>query len=246
LVEAAEGGTLFLDEVAEIPLALQSKLLRFLESREYRSLGATDTRHFTGRVVAATNRSLAAEAKAGRFRADLMYRLDVFSIRLPPLREHPADVDAIAETLLGQLCEKYQRTKPALKPEDLAALRGHNFPGNVRELRNLLERSLLRTEPGEHYLVIDLAWLKSRGEPAPVNGEPGAAGMTPANRQLTALEQKEYELIAKTLLSEHGGIRRSAAKLGLTHQALLRRLQKWPELRQMAITPDRDQVFPPD
>ena len=107
LVEAAEGGTLFLDEVAEIPLALQSKLLRFLESREYRSLGATNTCHFAGRVVAATNRSLAGEVRAGRFREDLMYRLDVFSILLPPLRAHPEDVDGIAEALLGQLCGKY-------------------------------------------------------------------------------------------------------------------------------------------
>ena len=244
LVEAAEGGTLFLDEVAEIPLALQSKLLRFLESREYRALGATDTRHFTGRLVAATNRSLAAEVRTGRFREDLMYRLDVFSIRLPPLREHPADVDSIADALLGQLCEKYQRAKPSLKPEDLAALRGHAFPGNVRELRNLLERSLLRTEPGTQFLGIDLAWLKSRGEGMPIGVEAGAA-TAPANRHLSPLEQKEYELIANTLRSEQGGIRRSAAKLGLTHQALLRRLQKWPELRQMAIDPERDQAPPP-
>jgi two-component system, NtrC family, response regulator AtoC len=246
LVEAAEGGTLFLDEVAEIPLALQSKLLRFLESREYRSLGATNTRHFAGRVVAATNHSLAGEVRAGRFREDLMYRLDVFSIHLPPLRKHPEDVDGIAEALLGQLCGKYQRTKPRLKPNDLAALRGHSFPGNVRELRNLLERSLLRTEPDEEHLSMDLAWLKGRGEPTPsLDGEPGTMVVAPPNRQLTVLEQQEYELIAKALRSEHGGIRRSAAKLGLTHQALLRRLQKWPELRQVATDSEPDPPCPP-
>ena len=246
LVEAAEGGTLFLDEVAEIPLALQSKLLRFLESREYRSLGATNTCHFAGRVVAATNRSLAGEVRAGRFREDLMYRLDVFSILLPPLRAHPEDVDGIAEALLGQLCGKYQRTKPRLKPNDLAALRGHSFPGNVRELRNLLERSLLRTEPDTEHLSMDLAWLKGRGEPTPsLDGEPGTMVVAPPNRQLTVLEQQEYELIAKALQSEHGGIRRSAAKLGLTHQALLRRLQKWPELRQVATDSEPDPPCPP-
>jgi transcriptional regulator with PAS, ATPase and Fis domain len=122
-----------------------------------------------------------------------------------------------------------------LKPEDLAALRSHNFPGNVRELRNLLERSLLRTEPDAEHVRIDLAWLKGRGEFAPsLVGEPGTLVAVPPNRQLTVFEQQEYEMIAKALRSENGGIRRSAAKLGLTHQALLRRLQKWPELRQVA------------
>jgi DNA-binding NtrC family response regulator len=234
LVETAEGGTLFLDEIAEVPLALQAKLLRFLESREYRPLGGTGTRSFKGRVVAATNRTLAAEVRVGRFREDLMYRLDVFSVRLPPLREHPDDVDLIAEGLLAQLCEKYQRPKPSLRPHDLVVLRGHTFPGNVRELRNLLERSLLRTDPTDPQLRMDLTWLKSREEElaSQVSPPPGAPA-TPAGRTLTAIEQQEYDLIARTLASEKGGIRRSAAKLGLTHQALLRRLQKWPELRQM-------------
>ncbi len=233
LVEAAEGGTLFLDEVAEIPLPLQSKLLRFLESREYRSLGATDTRLFTGRVVAATNRSLAEEVRAGRFREDLMYRLDVFSVRLPPLREHLADIDRIAETLLAQLAEKYERTKPFLKPQDLDALRGHTFPGNVRELRNLLERSLLRTDDDAPSLIMDLAWLQGRDTSASPRSTIAAnLPAVPADRHLTPIELQEYQLIGKTLREEKGGIRRAAVKLGLTHQALLRRLQKWPELRQ--------------
>jgi DNA-binding NtrC family response regulator len=234
LVQAAEGGTLFLDEVAEIPLPLQPKLLRFLESREYRSLGATVTRQFDGRVVAATNRSLAEEVRAGRFREDLMYRLDVFSIRLPPLREHLADIDLIAEALLIQLCEKYERPKPTFNPVDLEALRGHSFPGNVRELRNLLERSLLRSDPEAATLTIDLAWLKGRSAGAAASSRAGVPlPAAPAQRQLSALEEQEYQLIARTLREEKGGIRRTAARLGLTHQALLRRLQKWPELRQV-------------
>jgi DNA-binding NtrC family response regulator len=235
LVEAAEGGTLFLDEIAEIPLPLQAKLLRFLESREYRSLGGTDMRQFHGRVIAATNRSLPAEVRAGRFREDLMYRLDVFSIRLPALREHAADIETIAEALLSQLCEKYQRPRPRLRPEDLAALHGHAFPGNVRELRNLLERSLLRADPADAQLSIDLTWLKGEDGSVSYGAEQLAAiPPFPATRPLSAVEQQEYDLIAKVLASEKGGIRRSAARLGLTHQALLRRLQKWPELRQMA------------
>ena len=235
LVEAAEGGTLFLDEIAEVPLALQAKLLRFLESREYRPLGGTDLRSFKDRVVAATNRSLAAEVRAGRFREDLMYRLDVFSIRLPPLREHTEDLEPIANGLLAQLCEKYQRTRPGLRPYDLTVLREHTFPGNVRELRNLLERSLLRTDPTDPQLRMDLTWLKGRQDdlaPLTTQSTP-VPGLLPG-RTLSPLDQQEYELIARTLASEKGGIRRSAAKLGLTHQALLRRLQKWPELRQIA------------
>jgi DNA-binding NtrC family response regulator len=234
LAEAATGGTLFLDEVAEIPLELQPKLLRFLESNEYRPLGGTSSFQFQGRIVAATNRKLADEVRAGRFREDLLYRLDVFSIRLPPLREHLEDLEVIAEALLNRLCEKYQRPNPALRTGDLQKLKSHHFPGNVRELRNLLERSLLRTEPVAHELSVDLDWLRCGGETLAAPAESTAVPPTTANRGLSALEQQEYELIARTLASENGGIRRTAAKLGLTHQALLRRLQKWPELRSAA------------
>jgi DNA-binding NtrC family response regulator len=237
LAEAAQGGTLFLDEVAEIPLELQPKLLRFLEAREYRPLGATNVCPFEGRVVAATNRKLADEVRAGRFREDLLYRLDVFSIRLPPLREHRADLEQIAEALLDRLCEKYHRPRPALKARDLQALRAHSFPGNVRELRNLLERSLLRTEPATHELSMDLEWLRGfEMASAPPRVETALPLTASPERLLSPLEQQEYELIARTLASENGGIRRAAAKLGLSHQALLRRLQKWPELRQTATS----------
>jgi len=182
-------------------------------------------------VVAATNRSLAQEVSAGRFREDLMYRLDVFGIHLPPLRERLADIDRLAAALLEQLCEKYQRQKLHLKQADLDALHSHTFPGNVRELRNLIERSLLRTDEDASELVMDLSWLKSR---APSLATNGAAAGAPSIRQLSPIEQQEYQLIAKVLREENGGIRRAASALGITHQALLRRLQKWPELRQTA------------
>jgi DNA-binding NtrC family response regulator len=212
--------------------------LRFLESREYRALGAAGLRRFGGRIVAATNRNLAEEVQAGRFREDLMYRLDVFSVRLPSLREHPGDIEQIAEGLLNQLCQKYRRTQPKLNADDLAALRGYSFPGNVRELRNLLERSLLRTNESAAHLTIDLAWLNGRNPPvARAAQEPQPVSFASPPRQLSALEQQEYDLIARTLAVENGGIRRAASKLGLTHQALLRRLQKWPELRQTPASP---------
>lgn len=253
LVEAAGDGTLFLDEVAEIPIALQAKLLRFLENREYRPLGSTATRHFKGRIVAATNRDLVVEAQAGRFREDLLFRLDVMSIHLPPLRQRASDIPALAESLLTQLTEKYDRRRPTLRPNDLAALSLHHFPGNVRELRNLLERSLLKTPDESVWLNVDLAWLQSRRQPsaaeappaspptaaapapeAPAAPKPEAAFVPPTDRQLSPLEAQEYQMIARALRDENGGIRRAASRLGLTHQALLRRLQKWPELRQAA------------
>lgn len=251
LAEATGRGTLFLDEVGEIPLAQQAKLLRFLESREYRPLGSPAPKRFEGRVVAATNRSLMDEVRAGRFRSDLLYRLDVLAVRLPPLRERLADLDAIAHGLLAQLAAKYGRPAPFLRAEDLAALARHAFPGNVRELRNLLERSLLRTAEDARWLALDLAWLGGGGPGAPAGvGQTGAlAGSPPAapvadadpapppDRRLSPLELQEYRLIAATLREEAGAIRRTAARLGLTHQALLRRLQKWPELRGAGAAP---------
>lgn len=233
LVEAADRGTLFLDEITETPLPQQAKLLRFLESREYRSLGSNTLHEFSGRIIAATNRSLEEEIKRGRFREDLMFRLTVAMVRLPALREHISDLELLVESLLTQLCEKYGRKKPFLRPGDLVALQGYYFPGNVRELRNLLERALLRTAGDASWLAFDLAWLSG----APGAAVPSVSGSSfpppPPGRQLNALELQEYRLIQQALQAEGGGIRRAATRLGITHQALLRRLEKWPELRQL-------------
>jgi two-component system, NtrC family, response regulator AtoC len=227
LVTAAGKGTLFLDEIAEVPLLMQVKLLRLLEAREYRALGSTQNQPFAGRFVAATNKNLSAEVKAGRFREDLLYRLDVFSIELPPLRQRRSDIPKLAESLLAQLAQKYGRKKPLLKAEDLAALNNHAFPGNVRELRNVLERSLLKTDSENKWLVMDLNWL-NRGVAKPVTP---SADELPIERELTPIEAQEYRLIRETLNQTNGGIRRAATKLGMSPQALLRRLEKWPELR---------------
>jgi DNA-binding NtrC family response regulator len=234
LAAAATGGTLFLDEIAEVPLPLQAKLLRLLESREYRSLGSVETLTFTGRFVAATNKSLAEEVKAGRFREDLLYRLDVFSIELPPLRRRRSDIPGLAELLLTQLAGKYQRARPLLREEDIAALSAHDFPGNVRELRNVLERSLLKTEEDSRWLALDRNWLQRNAAPL-AQPEPAPAAPVldslPIERDLSPIEAQEYRLIRETLSLTNGGIRRAAAKLGMSPQALLRRLEKWPELR---------------
>ena len=229
LVVAAAGGTLFLDEIAEVPLALQGKLLRLLEAREFRSLGSTEIQPFTGRFVAATNKTLADEVKAGRFREDLMYRLDVFAVELPPLRQRRSDIPGLAELLLSQMAAKYSRAKPLLKPEDLAALKVHSFPGNARELRNVIERSLLRTDEEAKWLALDVNWLNRSSSSTLTAAAP--IEPLPADRNLTPVEAQEYRLVRDTLRETNGGIRRAAAKLGLSPQALLRRLEKWPELR---------------
>ncbi|HEY2953147.1 MAG TPA: sigma-54 dependent transcriptional regulator [Verrucomicrobiae bacterium] len=231
LVAAAAGGTLFLDEIAEVPLALQAKLLRLLESREFRTLGSTEDQQFTGRFVAATNKVLADEVRAGRFREDVHFRLDVFSVELPPLRRRRVDIPALAEVLLTQLARKYDRTKPLLKAEDISALTAHDFPGNVRELRNVLERSLLKTADNERWLSLDINWLQRSTPTAPASAPVPTTAALPADRQLTPIEAQEYRLIGEALRETRGGIRRAAARLGMSPQALLRRLEKWPELR---------------
>ena len=190
IIAAAEGGTLFLDEITETPMPQQAKLLRFLDSREYRPLGGNTLRHFSGRVVAATNRSMADEVARGKFREDLMYRLSVATVQLPPLREHISDLEPLAQRLLSQLCDKYERKKPFLKPSDLASLRGYHFPGNVRELRNLLERALLRTDEDAAWLAFDAAWLGGGASPN-VLAPMADAHRASAQRQLNALERQE-------------------------------------------------------
>jgi two-component system nitrogen regulation response regulator NtrX len=208
----------------------QAKLLRFLDSHEYRPLGGNALRQFSGRVVAATNRTLADEVRHGRFREDLMFRLSVATVRLPPLREHMSDLELLTQNLLAQLCEKYDRKQPTVRQTDIIALREYHFPGNVRELRNLLERALLRTPETAAVLAFDSAWL-SGAAPAGTVATGRARPSLPPDRQLNALETQEYCLIQEALRSEDGGIRRAAARLGITHQALMRRLEKWPELR---------------
>jgi len=140
LFEAADGGTLFLDEIANTSLAFQARLLRVLQEREVRRVGATQVRRVDVRVVAASNQDLAAEAHAGRFRQDLLYRLDVLPLRLPPLRERRADVPEIARCVLARLGERDGRPI-GLTSAAAMALLSHDWPGNVRELANVLERA---------------------------------------------------------------------------------------------------------
>ncbi|MFO0585460.1 MAG: sigma 54-interacting transcriptional regulator [Anaeromyxobacter sp.] len=173
----ADGGTLFLDELGELPLELQGKLLRVLQEGEFEPVGGTRTRKVDVRVVAATNRDLAREVREGRFREDLYFRLSVFPLRLPPLRERGDDVVLLARALTEQLSRALGKRVAPPGPADAAALRSYGWPGNVRELRNVLERAIITSTDGRLHL--------ERALPAPASGSPAAtAAPTPAPGEL--------------------------------------------------------------
>ena len=140
--QAAAGGTLFLDEVAELPLAMQVKLLRAIQERRVRKVGASSEDPVDVRIVSATHQDLAALVSKGRFRQDLFYRLNVIEVRVPPLRDRLDDVPQLAGAILARIAERTGRPPPRLSPAAIAALRSYRFPGNVRELENILERAV--------------------------------------------------------------------------------------------------------
>jgi NtrC-family two-component system response regulator AlgB len=142
-VEAAEGGTLFLDEIGEMPGTLQAKLLRFLQEKQFERIGETRTRHADVRVVSATNRDLDADVKAGKFREDLLYRMNVVEVKVPALRERAEDILPLARHFLGFFARSMGRPLPELSPAAERALEGYPWPGNVRELRNTIERAMI-------------------------------------------------------------------------------------------------------
>ncbi|WP_324781172.1 sigma-54 interaction domain-containing protein [Thiobacillus sedimenti] len=210
LVEAASGGTLFLDEVGDIPLAMQVKLLRLLETGTFRRVGGVDTMRSDFRLIAATHRDLKAMVEAGAFRRDLYYRLSVFPIPLPALRERRDDIVLLAETLLARLSPGRPR---ALSEAAKSNLLAWDYPGNIRELRNLLERALLMADGDtllpEHF-PRELA-----GDAT--NGMPGVDGIVPLD-----VAERRY---LQWALAQHGGDRKSLARqLGISERTLYRKL----------------------
>jgi NtrC-family two-component system response regulator AlgB len=142
-VSRADGGTLFLDEIGDFPFALQPKLLRFVQDREYERVGEVITRRADVRLIAATNHDLGAMVAAGAFREDLLYRLNVIALELPPLRERPEDITGLAERFLVRFASDYRRPARGFSDDARAALRAYHWPGNVRELQNVVERAVI-------------------------------------------------------------------------------------------------------
>ena len=143
LLESAEGGTVFLDEIGEMVPALQAKLLRFLEEKSFKRVGGAADIHVDVRVIAATNRDLEDAVEQGKFRADLYYRLNVMQVQLPPLREHAADIPLLVNFYVDQFNREFRKQVRGATPEALELLRGYRWPGNIRELRNAVERAML-------------------------------------------------------------------------------------------------------
>jgi two-component system response regulator AtoC len=223
-LEQAHGGTLFLDEIGDLDPELQAKLLRVLQEREFSPLGSESVRRIDVRVIAATNRDLRQLAREGRFREDLLYRLDVYNIHIPPLRERRADVPLLAQAFLGELRAEMDKPVTRFSAAALAVLSRADWPGNVRELRNAVERSLLSCR-GETIGVEDLpdritgGGRRVRHHSAGLT-ELGADGLD------GWLQEKERELIIEAL-SACGGVQVQAARaLGISERSLWHRLKK--------------------
>jgi len=221
LIESADGGTLFLDEIADLPMALQGKLLRFLDSRTLRPLGATRERKVSVRVVCATAADLKERVEKGAFRQDLFYRISMIPVLLPPLRERGRDVLLLAETFISEFNRKLNRSVRGLTPEVEEVFLRYRWPGNVRELRNVLERVFILKDPSEG--EIRLSDLPAEMVEALSGDTPSPAGGKTLEDRLLAGERA----ILEKALAEHDGNRtRAAESLGISRYALLRKLQK--------------------
>jgi DNA-binding NtrC family response regulator len=212
--ELADGGTLFLDEIANVPLTLQPKLLRVLETGEFERVGSSTTRKVDVRVLSATNADLHVEVSQGKFRQDLLFRLNTVEIHLPPLRDRREDIAPLAEHFLRQHSERYRRGTMGFTPQALDALREHSWPGNVRELDHVVERALLMSSSNV-VTAFDLA-LQSPAD-----------GRLSSRLEEMSLEEAERILITKALARFEGNANRAAEALGLSRSALYRRLQKY-------------------
>ena len=210
LMELANGGTVFLDEIGHLPLDLQPKLLRALESREIRRVGGQQTRKVDVRVIGATHLDLATAVRRGEFREDLFYRLNVVALVLPPLRERGTDVELLAEAFSTRLATQYGLPLPAMTTELKAVLRAHPWPGNVRELRNAIERALVLSTPG----TLDVSELP-RGR----LGEMPRDGALPFPATLRAITQAAAQA---TLELVSGNKSEAARKLGISRPRLQR------------------------
>jgi two-component system response regulator HydG len=212
---AAEGGTLFLDEVAEIPPALQAKFLRAVEQREVTPLGSSLPTAVDVRLVAATNRDLAAEVRDGRFRTDLFYRLNVVHLELPPLRARPEDVPLLVEHFLQRFSRQYQVAPKRLAAEAVERLRTYAWPGNVRELQNAIERAFALSAADT--ITLDDLPPSLRGWELPSE--------TPGD--VPTLEESERRLFAAALRKSGGNKNEAARLLGIDRQRLYRKIEKY-------------------
>jgi DNA-binding NtrC family response regulator len=210
--ELADGSTLFLDEIANVPLNLQAKLLRVLETGELERVGSSHTRRVSVRVISATNADVRAETEAGRFREDLLFRLNTIEVHLPALRERRGDIELLAVHFLRVYAQRYHKNLAGFEPAALQAMQEHSWPGNVRELDHAVERAVLLST-GPMVKSSDLG-LRSNSWSSPVRLED------------MSLDEVERHLIQRTLNRHGGNVSHAARALGLSRSAMYRRLQK--------------------
>jgi two-component system response regulator PilR (NtrC family) len=229
LFAAAQGGTLFLDEIAELPPDMQVKLLRAIQEKRIRPVGATSEQPVDTRIVCATHTDLEQAVRDGHFREDLFYRIHVIALRVPPLRERGDDIATIADHIVARLAEEYQAGTVTLTTDAYEALSAHPFPGNVRELENVLERALTLVD-GNRISAADL-------QLAPLNGNPeaserkGASSDSPAQTSRGTsiddqIEDNQRRLLTESLERNRWNRTASAQELGLTYRQLRYRLKK--------------------
>ena len=210
--ELADESTLFLDEIANLPMSQQAKLLRVIETGEFERVGSSRTLHANVRIISATNSNLHDEVAAGRFRQDLLFRLNTIEIALPPLRERREDITPLAAHFLRQHAERYRKKLTGFEPAAHEALMRHEFPGNVRELDHVIERAVLMSQ-GAQIKANDL-------------GLTNAADGSPRLEEMS-LEEVEAFLIKKALARNDGNARKAAEAFGLSRSAFYRRLQHY-------------------
>jgi two-component system response regulator AtoC len=217
--ELAHEGTLFLDEVAEMPLEMQVKLLRVVQEQEFERVGGVNTIHVDVRIIAATNKDLEAEVRAGRFREDLFYRLNVVPIQLPPLRERKEDIELLIRFFLAQFNERLKKNITSLEPRVLEGLRSYSWPGNIRQLENVLERMVLMSD-GSMLRVGDLP-DEVAASLAPRAGD-GPTGEIATFKEIVRRQTQAVErgLIEKALEETRFNVTRASEKLGLSRKGL--------------------------
>lgn len=214
--ESADGGTLFLDEIGDLPMETQIALLRVLQEREFERVGSNHPISVDVRLIAATNRDLAAAVAAGTFRQDLFYRLNVFPIAVPPLRERVEDIPLLVEYFVGRYAKRAGKNIRQIGKHTMEQLKAYHWPGNIRELQNVVERAVILSETDK--FVVDESWLTRNS--AASSGLP---------TRLSALEAREVEMIEAALAESHGrisGPSGAAAKLGIPRQTLESKIRR--------------------
>ncbi|MFO0974419.1 MAG: sigma-54 dependent transcriptional regulator [Phycisphaerae bacterium] len=235
--ELADGGTLLLDEISELPLALQAKLLRVLQEREYERVGSSVTRRTDVRVIATTNRDLQEWVTRKRFREDLFYRISVLPIRLPALRERREDVSELVRFYLEKIARREGKRAPQPSPKAMMVLQSYHWPGNVRELVNVCERAVALCQGGVLEASVLETWLSGETVMADF---PDMRRMRPGHM----MEDMERELIERTLVTFNGHREKTAKALGIGVRTLGMKLKQWREqaaaaaARQVAETPE--------